>query len=311
MDDQKQNILVKKIRQTNFDNSAFPHLDGLTSNILQLATLSMYELTAQSFEFVASDITMQNKNAIQADVNSEACYFRLEGTSEDEFMLVELSQTFLVSLSQSLLGCGLTAVKDVAPTELDYSLISIFLEKFAQRFSICDSHEPIEAPLFALAPINLCDSGAELLDKATAKTFLSVYLDISIESENINALVFHFPLDFIEKCGLLENLVLTHENDGDETHWRKVMKANVAATPIDLCVTLDRFEMALSAIPKLKIGDLIPLDKFDRCVDLNLQTVDGELTIGSGILGAAQNKKAVKLVELRNLNEKNDLGATL
>ncbi|MBT8472862.1 MAG: FliM/FliN family flagellar motor switch protein [Marinicaulis sp.] len=311
MDDQKQNILAKKIRQTNFDNSAFPHLDGLALSILQLATLSMYELTAQSIEFVASGITMQNKNAIQSDTNSEAYYFRLQGNSEDEFVLVELSQTFLVSLSQSLLGCSLTAVKNVAPTELDYALISIYLEKFAQQFSIHDFHEPTEAPLFTLAPIKLCDSGAEFLDKVTTKTFLSIYLDISIGSEKMNAMVFHFPLDFIEKCGLLENLILTHENDGDETHWRKIMKANVAATPIDLCVTLDRFEMALSAIPKLKIGDMIPLEKFDRSVDLNLQTVDGELTIGSGILGAAQNKKAVKLVELRNLNVKNDLGATL
>ena len=299
MTSENSSVLSKKIARANFDISVFPLLEDLASSELRAFSLAVTDLTQQPTQLALADIVMKEREAATENMPDEAPYYWMSTSVEEDGVLLQLSPGFLVSLSAHLLGSDFTLSENAtSPTTLDIELSRLLIEKLSPRLSANLIELSPDYPSNSLKLAATSDNISDVIKGKPFTALFSVSLDYVEEAGGrFPCATLHYPLEFLERRGLLEAPRQELSNLSDMTGWHASMQTNVFSSQIDLAVVLDRYMTTLSEFSNAEIGDVIPLENQDRHVDVVLKTRCGPAVIGKGLLGTYKKSKAVKVVD--------------
>lgn len=298
MTEASMSALARKVQAARFDSSAYPHLEDFKAHLVEMTVAALAQTGRDPKGEAGAEARMGGAAGALSAAPEGAAHYFFAGASEADVMAVSLAPALLSALSQAMLGAGFAISGETEPSSaLDAELASSFMLSLApsieaymrDRFSTAAG-----AKLHYLASESDLDDALKLF---AAEAVFSVSIDLKSGEDSFpSMLAFHFPVEYLEKLGLLSQ-TRAKRAGGADTKWRSDMLANVRKTPVDITVVMERYVSSLSDLAKLEVGQVIPLEAgAHQSLDLILNTASGPVSLGKGRLGAYQKKKAVKLI---------------
>ncbi|MEM9619708.1 MAG: FliM/FliN family flagellar motor switch protein [Pseudomonadota bacterium] len=292
-------VLAKKVQSASFDVSAYPKLENLAADAGKFCS-SCLSVAANLFIPPADiDSGMQSMQAALESIPENATAYWFGDPADDHALLVSLSSPFVTGLSEAFLGGAFAPPEEAqAPTSLDSELAQLFANEIAtgvNKFLI--------TTLSDVRAGNLTLKSSTTSQKAIFKdgmTSALFKLDVTFKLETgelKSALALYFPIEFLERRGLLTQTRKSVVAQNQNTKWFADMLDNIHHTEIELPVILTKYKMTLSELTRLSVDQVISLEEdAHNTLDITLKTDDGVVTLCKGKLGTFKKNKAAKVV---------------
>ena len=298
MTSERDDIINQKIKCATFDIALYPDVEDLVGKIARSVREVLSGAVSTQLKVRISSVTMVDQKDAAVGWSDAYPSFALSTGTPKDTVYIELKPALLSALSGALLG-GVFTIADngEAPGSLDVELSKLAIGKISDVVGRSVSMMTPELAATNLFISETGDSLHELTKGMSATAFLVLTLSVQPEEkEGSSDFSIIFPIDFLDRRGLLEARQQKVVGVSDPSQWQVTMSNNIDETPIDVAAILDRYYTTLSEFSHLQIGSVIPLEENDRFVNLVLKTASGEFAVGKGLLGTHKKTKAVKLV---------------
>lgn len=292
-------VLAKKAQCASFDISAYPKLENLSADASKFCA-SCLSVAANLFIPPADiDAGMQNMQTALDGVPENAAAYWFGDPEDDHSLLVSLSSPFVAGLSEAFLGGAFApSAEATEPTSLDSELAQLFASEIAtgvNKYLISALHD-VRAGNLTLK--RATTSRKSIFKDGMTSAFFKLDAAFKLETGDAkSALALYFPIEFLERRGLLAPARKSAVAQNQNTKWFADMLDNVHHTEIELPVILTKYKMTLSELTRLSVDQLIPLEEdAHNALDITLKTEDGVVTLCKGKLGTFKKNKAAKVV---------------
>ena len=298
MTEASMSALARKVQAASFDSSAYPHLEDFKAHLVEMVVAALAQNGRDPKGEADAEGRMGDAAGALSAAPEGAMYYFFAGASPSDVMAVSLAPALLSALSQAMLGAGFVIAEEAVPSSaLDAELASSFILSLAPSI---EAYMRGAFPAAAKAKLHYLASESDLDDALklfAAEAVFSIGVGLKSEEGHFpSMLAFHFPVEYLEKLGLLSQ-ARGKRAGGANTKWRSDMLANVKKTPVDITVVMEKYVSSLSELARLEVGQIIPLEAdAHHSLDLILDTASGPVRLGKGRLGTYQKKKAVKLM---------------
>lgn len=240
----------------------------------------------------------QGKGAL-SELPKGCAFYSPAGANDNDGILITLAPGLAVSLSECILGAKFSlAAGEENPTGLDQEIVRSFIEDLRPLLNdhLLESSSGHHGGY--LKSIRACATGRDNFQDAQPSAIFSVSIDFQIgEKTSAAQMVYHFPVEFLERRGLLEQDRKKNAIVNEKSRWQAAMLSNVENTEIELSIVLDKYKTTLSDLSRLEVGHMVPLDGDAlHSLDITMRTGSGILTLGKGRLGTFKKFKAVKII---------------
>ena len=291
--------LSKKVKSVSFDITLFPHLDSLSKFIGRVCSTKLAEAASVATKPLSTKISMMPAVVSLSGLLEDTSYYWFGENSEDAAMLVGLSPNFLSALSEALLGGGFQMQEEASsPTALDSQLAQMFVEDMVtgivgQLSETVNSIQP-----GGLRFVRAATSPKEVLNGVTTSALFGLGVEMLVEGVEISsALMVYFPVEFLERKGMLAPAEKSVISAGANTKWYADMLENVNQMEVPLPVSIAKYSMTLSELSKLAVDQLLPLEEGAQDkLDVTIKSDEGTFSICTGRLGTYKKNKAVKVM---------------
>ena len=299
MQNGQSDVLLQKIKSAHFEVSAYPHLEEFAAYLGEEIVNQINEQIRDcEFEIRGTGFRALTCQRSFDSLEEKYSLFASRASDKSGLVFVSVSNALSGAVSEAMFGgaCTLDETKS-GGSSVDAAVVSKILDNI---FACLNRHKYPKAINHGsvAAPVQSISYASPDIAKLPDATLCNISFDIgSGEESAAEAILFHFPMNYLEARGLLEKGRVRSIDDDDDTSWSHDLKVNVEGSEIELGVILESYEARLSELTNLQVGDVIPLsDNKDKVSKIILNTIDGPRTIGAGRLGAYRENKAVKLI---------------
>lgn len=291
--------LAKKVKSASFDISLYPRFERLNTFIGKKSAMLLSASAHVAALPVEPTASMETLQKTQDELPENVAAYWYGDATDGNALLVCLSPKFLAALSEALLGGAFVEPEEApAPTALDTQLAQVFVNGLVRDI---DGHLAEAAASPDASPLALKRS--TITRKSIFKeVFVSAFfkLDIAFKFEDTEfpaAMALYFPIEYLERRGLLTQMRKAALATNTNTKWHADMLENVHHLEIELPVVIAKYKMTLSELSRLEVDQFIPLEEdAHNGLDITLKTDNGVVTLCKGRLGTFKKNKAAKVV---------------
>ncbi len=299
MQNTQSDVLLQKIKSAHFDISAYPHLEEFASHLGEEFVTQVNEQVREcDFEVQGTTFRALARQRSFDGLEEKYSLFASRSSDKSGVVFASISNVVAGAVSEAMFGGECTLEEtDVAGSSIDAAVLSKTLDKvfgFLGRYM----YPKVASRGSTAAPVQSVSYASPDIAKLPDATLCNIAFDLgSGETKAESAIIFHFPMHYLESRGLLEKGRLRSVDD-DDTSWSQDLRVNVEGSEIELGVVLESYEAKLSQLTDLQVGDVIQLsENAEKISKIMLNTIDGPRVIGAGRLGAYRENKAVKLID--------------
>lgn len=294
----ENSVMTKKVRCSNLDLGAYPQLQELSKFVNLAAAQLLSEAIGAPVEADAVQSGMIELERAASEISPEAAVFTFPENARSNGAIVALAPSFVSSYAESQLGGGFSVQQEDKLLEIiEVELVREFVEALRIRINGYFRQNGFSSGFDILPSFQLADSLDVLASQGDTKVFFSVAVSGSVgETPSRPFASVFFPMNMLERLGVLEVQKKTVAPAEANDEWRAVMERNVLEFDLELGVILDRYTAMISDLSKLEVGDVVPLsENAQNALDISLRLSDGDVLLGKARLGVFKNKKAIKL----------------
>ncbi|GEM_PF-5392434 len=294
----ENSVMILKVRSSNLDLAAYPQLQDLARFINTMTAQILAEMTGATVEPSSGRSGMAALAEAVADAPANAAAYVLPESGKTGAAIISVPPSFVAAFAESQFGGAFGADEtENIPGPIELELLREFIERVRARINTYFRQNGHVAGPDLLSDSEIADSLDGLASRFDSAIFFSIEVvgTVAEGKEQPFAKVF-FPMNMLERLGVLELQKKSAAPAETNDEWRPVMERNLLQLDLELGVVIDRYTAMISDLSRLEVGDIIPLSgNAQNALDITLRVNDGEVSLGKARLGVYKNKKAIKL----------------
>jgi|GEM_PF-6303087 len=298
MDNEQSKTLLKKIESAHFDASEYPRLEELAALLGAEFAAAVNEQIGAAIENTGVSFTAMNGQRSLEGKEEKYVLFASRAANKSGSVLVSVSTGLAGAIAEAMFGGEFTLSETAGgSSDVDVAILGMTLNKVLNCLGGAEKPAAAHDKKTPAARVQAISFSSKEIERFEKISLCNIALDLSLAEDTCaDAIIFHFPMEYLEAQNLLEKGRKHDVEDEDASRWRDEMNANVNDSEIQLDIVLDTFSIQLSKLAKLEVGEVIALpNSADNETSIILNTADGACVIGNGRLGAYKDNKAVKL----------------